>query len=131
MKRRECFTILGGAVVGWPLTACAQPAKIPRVGVLTPAQNDSTPIFNGLRRGLRDFGYVEGQTIILEFRFAKGILDALPGLAEELVGIPVDLIVTDGGSSPRNHGRNRGAAEKILQGQTGNRGQPLTYICRR
>src|SRR5262245_2368865 len=96
--RREFITLLGGAAVGWPLSTGAQQARVPRVGVLTDAPSDSTPVFNGLRKGLRDLGYVEGQTIVLEFRFARGNLDALPGLAAELVRLPVDLIVTDSNS---------------------------------
>src|SRR5262245_28357024 len=51
--------------------------------------------FNALRKGLRDLGYIEGQTIVLDFRFARGNLDALPELAAELVRLPVDVIVTD------------------------------------
>jgi len=75
--------------------------KVPHVGVLTPAQTDATPIFDGLRNGLRDLGYIDGQSITLDFRCAKGNLDALPGLAAELVHIPVDLIVTDGNSAAK------------------------------
>src|SRR5262245_64154726 len=99
MRRREFITLLGGAAVGWPLSTSAQPTRVPRVGVLTEAQSDSTPVFNGLRKGLRDLGYIDGQTIVLEFRLAKGNLAALPGLAAELVRLPIDLIVTDGGSA--------------------------------
>src|SRR5262249_743740 len=58
-----------------------------------------TPVFDGFRKGLRDLGYIEGQTIVLEFRLARGNLDALPGLAAELVRLPVDVIVTDAGSA--------------------------------
>src|SRR5262245_55334111 len=96
MRRREFITLLGGAAVGWPLSTGAQPTRVHRVGVLTPAESDSTPVFNGLRKGLRDLGYIEGQTIVLEFRFARGMEYDLPGLAAELVRLPVDLIVTDG-----------------------------------
>jgi putative tryptophan/tyrosine transport system substrate-binding protein len=72
-----------------------------RVGVLTPAATDATPIFDGFCRGLRDLGYIEGTTIILDFRFAKGNLDALPALAKNLVNSPIDVIVTDGTSATR------------------------------
>ena len=101
MRRREFITLIGGAAAAWPLSTGAQPARVPRVGVLTPAQSDATPVFNGLRKGLRDLGYIEGQTIILEFRPARGNLDALPGLAAELVRLPVDVIVTDAGSATK------------------------------
>src|SRR5262245_7695150 len=70
--------------------------KVPRLGILTPAETDATPIFNAFRKGLRDLGYVDGNTIVLDFRFAKGQIEALKGLAAELVRIPVDVIVADG-----------------------------------
>jgi len=74
---------------------------VPRVGILTPAQNGATPIFDAFRQGLRDLGYVDGKTIVLDFRFAKGNIDALPELAVELVRIPVDVIVVDATPSVR------------------------------
>ena len=74
---------------------------MPRVGILTPAENDATPIFDDFRKGLRDLGYVEGKTIVLDFRFANGNMDALTGLAAELVRIPVDVIVVDGTTATR------------------------------
>jgi putative ABC transport system substrate-binding protein len=73
------------------------PAKIPRVGILTPADSDSTPIFDAFRDGLRDLGYVEGRYVILEFRLAHGDFGLLPGMAKELVNLPVDVIVSDAG----------------------------------
>jgi putative ABC transport system substrate-binding protein len=75
--------------------AAQQSGKIPRVGVLTPAENDATPAFKAFRQGLHELGYVEGRSIVLEFRFAKGHTNALPRLATELVKIPVDVIVAD------------------------------------
>jgi putative tryptophan/tyrosine transport system substrate-binding protein len=105
MRRREFITLLGStafakSVVLTPAIA-QQPGTVPRVGVLTPAETDATPIFGGLRGGLREMGYIEGANIILEFRFARGNLDALPRLAKELAGLPVDLIVTDGNNAAR------------------------------
>jgi putative tryptophan/tyrosine transport system substrate-binding protein len=78
-----------------------QPAKVSRVGVLTPAENDATPVFDGFRTGLRDLGYVEGKTIVLDFRVARGNLDALAGLAAELIRIPVDVILADATNAAR------------------------------
>jgi putative tryptophan/tyrosine transport system substrate-binding protein len=106
MRRREFIAVLGsGAAAGTLALASAtmaqQPAKVPHIGVLTPATTDATAIFDGLRRGLRDLGYVEGTTIVLDFRFAKGNLNALPALARDLVNSQVDLIVTDGTSATR------------------------------
>jgi len=87
-----------GAAGAWSLAARAQqPVKLPRVGILTPADSDKTPIFDAFREGLRDLGYVEGRNIILEFRLAHGDFDLLPGMAEELINLPVDVIVSDAG----------------------------------
>src|SRR5262245_35908656 len=97
LKRRAFITLLGGAAaVAWPLEARAQqPTKVPRIGIPTPADDDATPAFRAFRERIRDLGYIEGQTIALDFRLARGNLDALPSLAAELVRAPVDVIVTD------------------------------------
>jgi len=88
VNRRAFIMVLGGAAA-WPLAARAQqPTKVPRVGILTPAVTDATTALQALHRGIRDLGYVEGQTIALDFRFSRGDLDALPGLAAELVPPP-------------------------------------------
>jgi putative tryptophan/tyrosine transport system substrate-binding protein len=92
MRRREFITLLGGAAVSWPLATRAQDAKKnPRIGVLWP---NPPATFEFMRQGLRERGYIEGQSISFEFRWAEGKLDQLPELARELVGIPVDVIVT-------------------------------------
>jgi putative tryptophan/tyrosine transport system substrate-binding protein len=96
MRRREFITLLGSAAAAWPLAAHAQqPAKVPRVGILSPAANETAATLTAFREGIRDLGYVEGQTVELDFRLSKGIMDALPALAAELVRIPVNVIVTD------------------------------------
>ena len=100
LRRREFITLLGSAAAVWPLATTGpgvaqQPTKIAQVGILTPSATDATPAFQAFRKGIRDLGYVEGQTIMLDFRFARGNFDALPSLAAELVRAPVDLIVTD------------------------------------
>lgn len=98
MKRRELLA--ASTVLAWPLAARAQQApKPPRVGILSPAASDQTPIFQALRKGFADLGYVDGKTILLDYRFAKGNNDALPELARELVKIPVVAIVSDGTSA--------------------------------
>ena len=92
MRRRDFITLLGGAAVVWPRAARAQPVKkIRRIGVLWP---NPPATFEFMRQGLRDFGYVEGQNISFEFRWAEGKLDQLPDLALELVRLQVDVIVT-------------------------------------
>jgi putative ABC transport system substrate-binding protein len=101
MRRREFIAVLGGAAVASPIAitfqaAAQQSAKVPRVGILTPAATDATAPLQAFRKRIRDLGYIDGQTIVLDFRFAKGNLDALPDLAAELVRTPVDVIVTDG-----------------------------------
>ena len=98
--RRELLAALGGAAVLWAIAATGpgaaqQPPKIPHVGILTPAATDATPAFQAFHKAIHELGYVEGQTIALDFRFSRGNLDALPGLAAELVRAPVDVIVTD------------------------------------
>jgi len=96
MKRRQFMALLGGATAAWPLTARAQqPAKVPRVGILSPAASETAATLTTFREGIRDLGYVERETIALDFRLSNGIMDALPALAEELVRIPVNVIVTD------------------------------------
>jgi putative ABC transport system substrate-binding protein len=70
-------------------------AASPRIGFLTPGTPESTaPVLAGLRQGLRDSGYTEGANIAIESRFANGNFDSLPGLARELISLPVDVLVT-------------------------------------
>jgi putative ABC transport system substrate-binding protein len=77
------------------------PAPVPRVGILTPAESDQTPIFHALRLGLQDLGYMDGRNIVIEFRSARGNSAMLPKLAAELVALPVDIILTDGAAAAR------------------------------
>src|SRR5262249_6018204 len=96
MRRREFIMLLGATAAAWPLAARAQQsAKVPRVGILSPAASETAATLTAFREGIRDLGYIEGQTIALDFRLSKGIIDALPALAAELVRIPVNVIVTD------------------------------------
>jgi putative tryptophan/tyrosine transport system substrate-binding protein len=79
-----------------------QPKKIPRIGFLvsgTPSSNESNR--NAFLQGLRESGYVDGQNIIIEYRWAEGKLDRLPDLAEELVRLKVDVVVVGGSTSTR------------------------------
>lgn len=101
MTRRDFILLLAAAVLA-PMNAAAQQSThVPRVGVLTPADDGATPIFNAFRRALSDLGYIDGRTIVLEFRFAKGDAAQLPRLARELVELPVDIIVTDSSTAAR------------------------------
>src|SRR5215813_5104071 len=91
MIRREFITLLGGAVA-WPLAARAQQqGKIPRIGII-----DDAPMWNAFRQGLRDLGYLEGQNIAFDYRYADGAPDRLAEAAAELVRRPVDLIAVYG-----------------------------------
>jgi putative ABC transport system substrate-binding protein len=99
MRRRSVILAGFAALLLAPEHSSAQQAlaKIPRVGILSPADSDKTPIFDAFREGLRDLGYLEGRNIILEFRLAHGDYSLFPRLAADLVNLPVDVIVTDGG----------------------------------
>jgi putative tryptophan/tyrosine transport system substrate-binding protein len=81
-----------------PLTSQAQPAAhVPRLGLLMPGSASGyASRLEAFRHGLHDLGYVEGRTITLAYRFAEGQADRLPALAEELVRLPVDVLVVDG-----------------------------------
>jgi putative ABC transport system substrate-binding protein len=93
MKRREFITLLGGGAALWPIGAHAQQARLPRVGALVLTSADAQSLGKELREGLRDLGYVEGQTFAFESRSADGNADRLPELAAELVRLQVDVIV--------------------------------------
>jgi putative ABC transport system substrate-binding protein len=98
MRRREFIALLGGAAAAWPLTARAQPGgKLRRIGMLeTVSAAANAANFDAFRRGLRELGYVEGQTVAIEYRSADGRAERFPALANELVRLPVDVIVTRG-----------------------------------
>lgn len=85
-------------VLAAPLIAEAQPAgKVYRIGELRgAAPNQSHPVSEAFRQGLRDLGYVEGQNLVVESRSAEGRVDRLPSLAAELVRLPVEVLVVGG-----------------------------------
>jgi len=90
--RRDFIKVIAGSAVGWSLAARAQQQKkVPVVGVLWPNPPNQ---FELIRQALVELGYVEGRNIRFEFRWAEGALGRLPELAQELVRIPVDLIIT-------------------------------------
>jgi putative ABC transport system substrate-binding protein len=91
--RRKFMATVAGVAVAWPLASRAQQAKVPRLGFLGPASSTGFQV-EALRAGLRDFGYVEGRNVAIEYRFAEGQYDRLPALANELVRLNVDVIVT-------------------------------------
>ena len=98
MRRREFITLLGG-VAAWPLAARAQQAAMPLIGVLSPISvAGAARNIKAFRQGLRDLGYVEGQDIAIEYRFAEGVSEQLTSLAAELVALNPSVIVL--GSTP-------------------------------
>jgi len=97
MRRRDFLLMLGGIAVAWPLFARAQqkPAVIGYLQSGTPGSSAS--YFAALRQGLSEGGYVEGQNLTIEYRWADGNYDRLPSLAADLVRRKVDVIATGGG----------------------------------
>ncbi len=98
MQRRQFIALLGGATAAstaWPLAAGAQtPSKIPRVGYIVGTSSAASGHTVGaFRQGLRELGYVEGQTIALEVRWAEGRNERIPELVAELVGLKMDVLV--------------------------------------
>jgi putative ABC transport system substrate-binding protein len=93
MNRREVITILGGAAASWPAAASGQQATMPLVGFLNSSSlRDSDYRVSALRRGLREVGYIEGQNVTIEYRWAEGHYERLPSLAADLVRRQVSVI---------------------------------------
>ena len=98
MRRREVLALLGGAAAAWPLEARAQQPALPVIGFLGSASPDLfTSQVRAFGQGLREVGFVEGQSVTIEYRWAYGRYDLLPQLAADLVRRPVTVIVTSGG----------------------------------
>jgi hypothetical protein len=109
MRRREIIALLGGAAtlpMSWPLAVRAQTSR--RLGLLfaTSAQAaKARGLLEAVTQGLKEYGWVEGQNITIEYRFADGKADALPKLTAELVQLRVDAILTD--STPATQAANQ------------------------
>src|SRR5262245_51024304 len=100
MRRREFLGLLGGAAA-WPLAATAQQsAKVRKVGIFSAGSNSVPHLEAAFVAALHQLGWVEGTNIIFERRYAENQLNRLAGLAEELVNLNVDLIVTSGTLAP-------------------------------
>src|SRR5215831_5429825 len=104
MKRREFITLIGGAAA-WPLAARAQQtARARTIGFLLPGGSHTTVVRGQLeefRQGLKEYGWIEGQNISIEYRFAEGKEDALAEIAAELVRLRLEVIVVEGTAATR------------------------------
>jgi putative tryptophan/tyrosine transport system substrate-binding protein len=95
IDRRTFLAGTGAVLLASPLAADAQPAgKVPRIGFLrSTSPSDRPPLLDAFRQGLRELGWVEGQNIVIDYRYAEGRFDRLPALAAELVRLKMDIIV--------------------------------------
>jgi putative ABC transport system substrate-binding protein len=97
--RRDFITKLGGAVATWPIAAWAQQTAMPVVGFLSSrSPNESTDVVAAFRKGLRQMGFVEGQNVLIAFRWAEGHYEQLAALASDLVDLRVAVVFAPGGA---------------------------------
>src|SRR5271169_1476954 len=93
IRRRQFISALGGVAVAWPLAARAQQPVMPVIGLLSSRGPDDAPqLMAAFRQGLKDTGFVEGQNVVIEYRFAGNQNERLPALAADLVHRQVTMI---------------------------------------
>src|ERR1700693_3718023 len=96
MRRRDVLVLIAGATVLRPLASLAQQPKVPTIGYLS-SYSPLNPFVAAFRQGLSEAGYVEGQNVTIEYRWAENRYERLPALAADLVGRKVDMIAASGG----------------------------------
>ena len=101
MQRRELMTLIGGVAIAWPTVIWAQQPEMPVIGFLSGASADSfAHLVAAFHEGLKETGFVEGENVAIEYRWADGRYDRLPAFAADLVNRRVAVIVASGGDRP-------------------------------
>src|SRR4051794_21492751 len=120
MNRREVITVLGGAAAAWPLAVRAQQSAMPVIGFMSArSPEDSVHLLVAFRRGLAEGGFVEGQNVTIEFRWARGQYDRLPEMAADLVNRRVNVLTAVGGDPSPHAAKRATSAIPIVFGMGG------------
>jgi putative ABC transport system substrate-binding protein len=115
MRRRDFLILLAGVAGGRPTLSRAQQKAMPVIGYLNSASpGPAAPYMAAFRQGLSETGYVEGQNLAIEYRWAEGHYDRLPALAADLVDRKVELIATSGGTPPARAAKNASSTIPIV-----------------